>query len=312
MATVEYYNGSFVDVQSPQVPLEERGHQFGDGVYEVIKVYGGRPFLLDWHMERMVRSLRVIGIDNPHSSDEWVDLMGEAVRRCGEADAQIYVQVTRGIAPRNHVFPDGKPAVSVVVRGVKQSPRPSQPMLLALPDERWVNAFVKSINLLPNVIAKETAHRHGAHEAMYVREGIIMEGSGSNIFFARQGKLYTAPANRYILGGITRRFVLELARTLEIEVVEEAIPLSELGTIDEVFITSTTQEIQPITRIVAPKDVVPALSKLPDVAPSSLLTPSGVHEELWHRSEEGVVTKALNEAFVQTLKRFRNHEEVMA
>jgi D-alanine transaminase len=311
MSTVEYYNGSFVDVQSPQVPLEERGHQFGDGVYEVIKVYGGRPFLLDWHMERMVRSLRVIGIENPHSPEAWVDLIGEAVRRCGEADAQIYIQVTRGIAPRNHTFPDGEPSVSMIVRAAKQSTRPSQPTLLALPDERWVNAFVKSINLLPNVIAKETAHRHGAHEAMYVRDGLIMEGSGSNIFFVRQGKLYTAPSNRYILGGITRRFVLELAKTLDIDIVEEAIPLSELTTVDEVFITSTTQEIQQIARIVTPEHVLPALSKLPSVAPDTLLVPSGVHQELWHCSKEGDITNALEGLFAQTLERFRNHEEVM-
>lgn len=312
MPTVEYYNGTFVHAQSPQVPLEERGHQFGDGVYEVIKVYGGRLFLLDWHMERLERSLRVLNIANPHSRSEWVALMGEAVRRCGEADAQLYLQVTRGVAKRNHLFPEVQPAVCLVVRGVQPSVRPSAPKLLALPDERWVNVFVKSINLLPNVLAKETAHRHGAIEAMYVRGGVITEGAGSNVCFIRDQTLYTAPANRYILGGITRRFVLELAHTLGIEVMEEAVDLSELETVDEVFITSTTQEVQPIHRIDACESSLSALSNLPSAAPESLVVEDGAEQTLWEQTSEGRVARALSEAFTEALERFKNHDEVVS
>jgi D-alanine transaminase len=312
MAIIEYYNGSFVHAQSPQVPLEERGHQFGDGVYEVIKVYGGRPFLLDWHMERLERSLRVIGMENPHSRVEWVDLIGEAVRRCGEAEAQIYFQVTRGIAPRNHVFPDVRPAVSLVVRGVQPSQRPVNPKLFAMADDRWFNVFVKSINLLPNVLAKETARRNGAVEAMYVREGMITEGSGSNVCFVRHNKLYTAPTNRYILGGITRRFVLELAQTLGIEVVEEALSLSELSSVDEVFITSTTQEIQPIHQVVTQPSVLASLTKLPSDAPEFLVLEEGVTHTLWQQSASGNITSSLQQAFSDSLARFMNYEEVVS
>ncbi len=312
MAVVAYFNGQFVDPDGAWVPLEERGHQFGDGVYEVIRVYSGRPFLMEEHLERLERSLRVIDIANPHTSEEWAHLIAESVRRSGEAEAQIYLQVTRGSAVRGHVFPgEAAPNVSLVVRPAAAPVYPEDAALLALPDERWPNVYVKSINLLPNVIAKEAAKRAGAVEAMLVRAGVITEGASSNLWFVIGGRVYTHPANRYILGGITRQFVLQLARETGVEVVEEAVPFSKLGEVQEVFVTSTTQEILPVARVFTDRRIASALEALPAEPAETLLPQVQDPVELWRRPGDAVVTERLAEAFAQALEKFRNYEPLL-
>ena len=349
MPFVGYYDGEFVESDVRAVPIEERGHQFGDGVYEVVRVYGGRPFLLDWHLERLENSLKTIAIENPFDRDGWTQLIGEAIRRSGEAEATVYWQVTRGIAPRNHLFPSAKSVVSLTVRPLAVSASPAKeapsaalahaaleradlepatgepgpvqtadtqqtsfPPLIALPDERWVNAFVKSINLLPNVIAKEIAHRYHAQEAMLVRNGWITECSGSNVWFVRGGELWTAPTNRYILPGITRRFVLELAQEAGIPVHEEALHLDALQDVEEVFVTSTTQEIQLISSIVTPLDKETALYNLPADLPPSLVDIGETFKTLWTSPAAPVVGLKLGRLFSETVQRIQQGETPLA
>jgi D-alanine transaminase len=308
VAVIAYYNGEFVNPDAAQVPIDERGHEFGDGVYEVIRVYGGRLFLADWHLERLIRSLEAIAIKNPHTYNEWLQLFTDAVRRSGEAEATLYVQVTRGIAVRNHLFPDAEPAVSMMVRPVAAKPVPEDASVVCLPDERWANVYVKSLNLLPNVLAKEIAHREGAVEALLVRSGFFTEGSSSNAWFVRGDTLYTAPANRYILNGITRRYVLQLAEELGLSVKEEAVKFAELESVDEVFMTGTTTEILPITRILVDEGRIGELTTLSSEAPTSLIH-GGSFTTCWQANREGRVTKRLLEAFRDRVERFKNYQD---
>jgi D-alanine transaminase len=308
MPEVFYYKNQFIAPDETPVPIEERGHQFGDGVYEVVRVYGGRPFLLDWHLERFERSAAIIGIRNPLTREEWVALIGEAIRRSELAEAQVYWQITRGIAPRLHTFPDTEAVVSLTVRPAAPKYDGDSASLVALPDDRWANAYVKSLNLLPNVIAKEIARRNGAAEALFVRNGKMLEGAGSNLFFVRNGVIYTAPANRYILGGITRKFVLELAGKEGIAVREEALPLDELPTVDEVFVTSTTQEILPIQKVFTSERILPTLHSLPEQAPDTLVPDIRDRRVLWQAHSDASVTNRLMAAFAECLDQFRSRE----
>lgn len=316
MPAIAYLNGRFLPFEEAVIPIEERGHQFGDGVYEVVRVYGGRVFLLDWHLERLERSLAALAIDNPLSRREWVELIGEAVRRSQEAEAIVYWQVTRGIAARTHSFPQSTPSLSLTVRPAASTGVQAQSMrqpvkLLALPDERWANAYVKSVNLLPNVLAKESAHRAAAFEALLIREGTITEGSSSNIWFVRDGKLFTHPADRFILAGVTRRFIIDLAASLGLSVVERAFSLADLSSVEEMFLTGTTTEIQPVNEVVADRSVVSELSKLPQNPKSSLVRPFTDPEVLWAQKSHGVLTEKLQSAYQDAMRRFRLYESTL-
>lgn len=313
MPAIAYLNGKFLPFEEALVPIEERGHQFGDGVYEVVRVYGGRPFLLDWHLERLQRSLSAIAIEDPWTQGEWVELIGEAVRRSGEAEAIIYWQVTRGIAARTHIFPTASASVSLTVRPLPvtssdDSQHRPPVSLLALPDERWANAYVKSVNLLPNVLAKESAHRAGTFEALFVREGTITEGSSSNVWFVRDGKLYTHPQDRYILPGITRRFVFNLATSIGLPVFERAFSLADLASAEEVFLTGTTTEIQPVKEIFVDRSVLPELSKLPLSPRTNLLRELQEPEVLWAHSGAAQVVPRLQAVYQEAIRRFRLYE----
>jgi len=308
MSSVFYVNGEFVTENEAHIPTDERGHQFGDGVYEVVRVYGGRPFLLPWHLERLQRSCDGIGLTNPHTQGEWTQIIGEAVRRSGEAEATVYWQVTRGIAARSHLFPQVQPSVTLSVRPVGSGPSQKSGKVLCYPDERWSNAWVKSINLLPNVMAKEVAHRVGASEALLVREGDITEGCSSNAWFVKGHEVFTAPANRYILGGITRRFVLQLVKDLGYNVAEQTVTLDEIRDMDEAFVTSTTLEILGVEAVLVDAKREALLYDLPDVPSPSLMRMPEALETLWTSATHAVVPR-LQAAFAQKVEQFRNYEE---
>ncbi len=305
MPAIGYLNGEFQSPDSALVPIDERGHNFGDGVYEVLRVYSGRAFLPDWHFERLERSLHAIAIDNPHTRDEWAELTNEAIRRSGEAEALVYLQVTRGFATRSHSFPQARPSVSMTVRKVPEKDPSLRGTLLCLPDERWGNVWIKTINLLPNVIAKEVAHRAGANEALLVRNGEVTEGSSSNAWFVRDGVIWTAPLDRYILAGVTRRFVLQLAGELGLSVREQRLPFDALKDVDEVFITGTTSEVQPIHKVFVDESTRSALQLLPDTAPHTLLQQVTNPVTLWETEGTGDVTAKLREAYADYVSRFR-------
>lgn len=307
MTALGFYNGQFVQLDSLQVPIEERGHQFGDGVYEYVQIYGGRPFLLQAHLKRLERSLVAIGIPNPYSAEEWTQLINEAVRRSGESEAAVYWQVTRGVAPRVHVFSNTlRPMVSLTVYPRVGQESTHEMSLLAWPDERWTHVWVKTINLLPNILAKEMAKRNGANEALLVREGRVTEGGSSNVWFVFKQTLYTAPANRYILNGITRQFVLKLAAHLNIPVAEEPVDWQRVPDADEVFVTSSSAEVTGVSKILVDRQVEGALHSVPPGIPGTLLPELKNIRTVWTGTCPGTVTQRLQQAFSEQLQQLRD------
>lgn len=303
MADIVYFNGNIFPSEANVIPVEERGHQFGDGVYEGIRVYGGRPFLLIPHIQRLIRSLAALAIQNPFNLAEWSAEINRFIELSGEQEGFLYLQVTRGIAPRTHLFPTTSPSISMTLRPT--AIKPTGPIsTLCVPDERWPNAYVKSINLLPNTLAKEAAKRQGAFEAIFVRNGVLLEGASSNLWFVVRNTLRTAPVNRYILAGITRAYVVQLSAEIGIPVVEEAITLNEMDKVDEMFLTGTSTEIQPIDKVWVQKSARAHLQKLPEDAYLPLLDHSAI-ETLWS-SQKNPVTTALVEKFALGISRFRS------
>ncbi len=250
---ISYYKDRFVEEGETVVPLEERAFNFGDGVYEVVRFYGGKGFGLREHLERLARSAAAIRIELPYTLDVLGDLISTAVEKTGERDVDVYFQISRGEAPRLHPFPGTASCLAMVAkpaRRVKEEQRNKGIATITHPDERWANCHIKSLNLLPNVLAKQAAFDAGASESILIRDGVVTEGSSSNVFTVCQGTLYTAPADRRILNGITRRVVLGLANDLGIPVREESLAEAVLSNeAEELFVTSTTMEIMPVSSL---------------------------------------------------------------
>ena len=255
MTRQAYVDGRFVPIGRARVAIEDRGYQFADGVYEVIKAVAGEPRDLDRHLARLERSLGELRIPAPMSMRALSLVIREALARNPVTKAIIYLQVTRGVAPRNHLFPSAvRPSLVVTVR---RAPFPSDReraegvAVLSLPDQRWGRCDIKSISLLANLLAKQQAAEAGCREAWLVDEaGRVTEGSASNAYIVDgEGRLVTHPLGPRILGGITRSVVLELAREAGIEVVERPFTLEEAKRAREAFLTSTTSLLLPVTRI---------------------------------------------------------------
>lgn len=246
-----FFNGEFLPIDSLVIPIDERGHQFGDGVYEVIKVYNGKPFLMREHLVRLENSAKAIRLAMPYSIEQLEELIQEGLTRADLPDAHVYLHITRGIAPRLHSFPDVPPAISMTLRKAKSLSDDlfnTGIKVALLEDERWLNCYIKSLNLLPNILAKQTAADRGCYEAVLVRDGYVTEGSSTNAYAVKDGVVYTHPANKRILHGITRAAVLQVAAELGIEVREEAFTPEFLQAADEAFITSTTSEVLAIVQ----------------------------------------------------------------
>lgn len=250
---VGFLNGEWMSPDQPAVPIEERGHQFGDGVYEVVRVYQGVPFLLQEHLDRLVKSAEAIRLDLSELSPVELELIiRTGIKKSQLQDAEVYLQLTRGIAPRLHPFPNVKPSVAMTVkpaRTIPESNRENGVAVTLLDDERWANCYIKSLNLLPNILAKQTALDNGFYEAVFVKDGVITEGSASNFFAVKDGVLHTAPATRKILHGITRATLLQLAQELDIPVQEADFTPEFLHSADEAFITSTSMEVMPVVKV---------------------------------------------------------------
>lgn len=250
--TIAFFNGAFLDVDQKVIPIDERGHQFGDGVYEVIRVYDGKPFLMQEHLQRLERSAEAIQLKGNYSLAELEQIILEGLSRSQLQEAEIYIQVTRGISPRQHLFPNVPASTSITIRPariISEKARNEGVAALLMDDERWANCYVKSLNLLPNILAKQNAVSQGFYEAIFYRDDIVTEGSSCNIFAVKNGTLHTPQATKRILHGITRANVLAIAKELEIPVKEEDITIDFLMESDEAFITSTTMEILPIQSI---------------------------------------------------------------
>ncbi|MCS6806296.1 MAG: D-amino acid aminotransferase [Acidobacteriota bacterium] len=248
-----WLNGEFMDFASAKVSIDDRGFQFGDGVYEVVRVYDGRPFALEPHLARLRQSLREIELDIPLSDAELAETARELIRRSGLREAEYYLQITRGVARRYHLFPVGvPPTIVMTVRPVRPVPLEWRERGIAVktfPDERWGRCDIKSINLLPNVLAKERAHRVGAQEALLVRQGIVTEGTSSNFFFFNEGALVTPLLGPHILPGVTRNLVLQLAQQHGLHTIERNATLDEFKAASEVFLSSTMMEMLAVVKI---------------------------------------------------------------
>jgi D-alanine transaminase len=243
-----WLNGEVVPMSEARVGVEDRGYQFADGVYEVVRLYDGRPFTLREHLDRLERSAADIRIAPPMPKAQLAGEIEKFLPRAGVKDGMIYLQLTRGCAARNHVFPQPpcRPTLLFYVRPLPPVAAPGTGpgvKLLSVADERWNRCWIKSIALLANVLAKNEAVDKGCDEAVFVQDGFVSECSASNFFAVAGGKVITHPVGPKVLPGITRMVLMGIAKGLEVPFVERPVSEAEALAADEVFITSTTREI---------------------------------------------------------------------
>ena len=255
MGELAFVNGRFMPLDEAVVPIEDRGFQFADGVYEVVATYGGEPFALKPHFERLERSLAALSLALDIRTYGLEALLREGLARAGFDETLVYIQVTRGVAPRHHEFP-AAPVDPTVVMTFKQLYRIPQAhyergvAVISAPDLRWRRCDIKTIALLPNILAKQQARAAGAFETLLVDgEGRVTEGSSTSAFCVVDGAVYTAPKGPQILPSITRGQLLELAGELGLPVVEDFRTLDEFKAADEVFLAGTTTEAMPVVAI---------------------------------------------------------------
>ncbi len=246
-------DGQVMDRSAAKVDIEDRGYQFGDGVYEVIRVYNGKMFTGKEHLKRLVESAEKIRMTLPYSPEELESKMEELIAKNELQMGTVYMQFTRGTSPRNHVFPSNEVAPTFVAYTRKVA-RPEDSMekgVRAILDEdiRWLRCDIKSLNLLGNLLSKQKAAEAGCFEAILHRGETVTEGSHSNISIIKDGVIITHPADNHILNGITRQKVLEICGKEQISFEERAYTLEELNAADEVFSSGTTVEVMPVVEI---------------------------------------------------------------
>ena len=251
MGTV-YLNGEFMPQEEAKVSVMDRGFLFGDGVYEVIPVFAGRCFRVAEHLDRLAYSLRETRIAEPLDRAQWQAVFDTLIAAHGGGDQALYLQVTRGVAQaREHRFPDCPPTVFAMSRSLPALPvEPPAPIAaIALDDIRWRRCDIKSTSLLGSVLMTQQVLDAGAREAVLVRDGRVLEGASSNVFAVLGEVLYTAPKDRNILAGITRDLIVELARQHGLALREEALTLAQLRGASEIWISSSTREMVPVTAL---------------------------------------------------------------
>ncbi|MGZ5093439.1 MAG: D-amino acid aminotransferase [Burkholderiales bacterium] len=247
MSEIVYLNGEFMPLEDARIPVLDRGFIFGDGVYEVIPVYSRHPFRLPEHLARFSRSHHAIGLDYPMTDAEWTRLVRDLVARNGNEDQSIYLQVTRGVAKRDHAFPKGaQPTVfgmsSPLTTPAREAIENGVATISAL-DYRWLKCDVKSTSLLANCMLRQVAADAGATEVVMFRDGFLTEGSSSNVFIVRDGTILAPPKNNLVLPGITYDVVLELAQTNGLAHQVRPVTEQEVRTADEIWVTSSTKEV---------------------------------------------------------------------
>ena len=252
--TIAYLNGIFLPLDQAHVSVMDRGFLFGDGVYEVIPVYGLQPFRLKHHLKRLQNSLDAVRISNPLSYAEWESMLVQLISKNTGNDQAIYLQVTRGMATkRDHAFPDD---ISPTVFAMSTPSPPSADIdsvtgvqAVTLEDSRWKHCNIKAITLLPNVLLRQEAIDAGTAEAILIKDGFAIEGAASNVFIVHNGLIITPANGPALLPGITRDLILELAANNSIPYREADIPAEDLLTADEIWVTSSTREISPVIRL---------------------------------------------------------------
>lgn len=253
MADVLYFNGRFTTTDERVLGVEDRGFQFGDAVYEVIKFVGKRLVFWRDHFERMSRGLHELEIANPWTEVAFLDTARELLRRTEFDDGTLYIQVSRGESPRAHFYPEGIAPTTVAYTRRIVFPDAAKKergiRVITTPDIRWKWCNVKSVNLLGNAIAKKKAQRASSDEALFISNGEVTEGASSTFFAVAKGKLLTHPSGQDILAGTVRDHVISLAIAEKIRVDERPVREDELFNLDEAFITSTSQSVMPVIEI---------------------------------------------------------------
>ena len=253
MSETAYLNGQFLPLAEARIPVLDRGFIFGDGVYEVIPVYSRRPFRLPEHLRRLQHSLDAVRLGNPMTDAEWTRLIHELIGRHASEDQAVYLQVTRGVAKRDHAFPkEGKQTVFMMSSPLVTPPHEQIEQgvhCITATDFRWLKCDVKSVSLLGNCLLRQLAADAGAVEVVLFRDGFLTEASASNVFAVRGGKLLAPPKNHLILPGITYDVVLELAAAKGIPIELRAIAEQEVRNADELWVTSSSKEVLAITAL---------------------------------------------------------------
>lgn len=245
-----YLNGEFLPLEQAKVSVLDRGFIFGDGVYEVIPVFNGKLFRLEQHIERLGNSLSAVRIENPLPMAKWVTLFTTLVERNGGGNLSVYVQLTRGVAKRDHVIPGPiMPTVFAMANPISPPPVPQPVAAITLEDLRWQRCDIKAITLLANVLARYEALDEDAYEAILIRQGQVTEGAASNVFVVTQGAIKTPPKSPALLPGITRDLVLEILTANQFPVTEAPVSEAELLQAEEIWLTSSTREILPVTKL---------------------------------------------------------------
>ncbi len=280
MPEIAYVNGVFGPIAEARVSIEDRGFQFGDGIYEVLFSYDGHLFMPDEHLVRLRNSAAALNLPYDFDADPVLPIIEEGLSRSGFADALVYIQITRGVTPRSHCYPSGM--TPTVVMTFKQRPALSEELLsrgasvMTTTDDRWSRCYVKAITLLPNVLAKTNAAHLGFDDAIFVTEsGEARECTSANLYIVNDGTVQFPPRNQSVLHGITQLVVLDCAKRIGAPTVEAAIRTDDLARADEVFMSSTAVEVLGITSI----DGVPVAS-----------------------GAVGPITRRLHEAFLAAVK----------
>jgi D-alanine transaminase len=253
-SSVVYLNGKYLPKEQACVPVMDRGFLLGDGIYEVIPVFAGKAFRLPEHLQRLQNSLDAIRIRNPFTEAEWTQLVNDIIQRNNNGDLSVYLQVTRGVVEkRDHAFSDNiKPTVFIMT-----SPIPEIDIenlreghsAITVEDIRWARCDVKAITLLANLLLRQQAVEADAAEAILVKDGNAIEGAASNLFMVENGTIITPAKGKCLLPGITRDLVLEIAASHKLPHREETISLQRLRAADEIWMTSSTREILPVTEL---------------------------------------------------------------
>lgn len=248
--TIVYLNGDYVRIADAKISVLDRGFIFGDGIYDVVPVYQGKPFRIEEHLARLERSLKLIQLDTSFTRQDWEQLVLDMLARVGRGrDCLVYLHVTRGAAKRDHPFPEGStPTIFCMVNPFERPTEAREKGLTAVAtqDLRWLMCHIKSISLLGNVLARQQAVEAGVDEVIQFRDGFLTEGSSTNIWVVKDGVLLAPPRNHLILEGVRYRLLEELAASANIPFEARPISETEVADADELLITSATKEVLPI------------------------------------------------------------------
>ncbi len=277
---ITYFNGKFVNLEKVRISPEDRGFMFGDSLYEVIRSYYGKLFKIKEHLKRLSFGAKELEF-NVTNFDFIEDVLNELIKINGlkEKDAVIYIQVTRGVSPRSHKFPQIDTPLTIFASAKEFIPYSNNLKnginVILVPDFRWARCNIKTTNLLANTLMFQKANNMSADEAIFIRDGFVMEGTHTNFFVIKNGIVKTPPKTNYILPGITRELISDICKDLSIPYTEEVIFENELKDFDEMFVTGTTSEITPVVKI--------NMENVKDGSP-------------------GLITKKLQDAFFQITK----------